>query len=39
MAGTLDRLGLGYQDLRQVNPGLIYCSITGFGQDGPYCSY
>jgi formyl-CoA transferase len=36
MAGALDRLGLGYQDLRQVNPGLIYCSITGFGQDGPY---
>ncbi len=34
--GTLDRMGLGYDDLRQDNPGLIYCSITGFGQNGPY---
>ncbi|MGY0064106.1 CaiB/BaiF CoA transferase family protein [Streptomyces sp. LZ34] len=33
--GTLARLGLGYEDLREVNPGLIYCSITGFGQTGP----
>ncbi|MGW0827383.1 CaiB/BaiF CoA transferase family protein [Streptomyces sp. NPDC002845] len=33
--GTLSRLGLGYEDLREVNPGLIYCSITGFGQTGP----
>ncbi|MFJ1708900.1 CaiB/BaiF CoA transferase family protein [Kitasatospora sp. NPDC088346] len=30
-AGTMDRLGLGYRDLRAVRPGLIYCSITGFG--------
>ncbi|MFZ7125333.1 MAG: CaiB/BaiF CoA transferase family protein [Desulfobacterales bacterium] len=36
MAGTLDRMGLGYGDLSKENPGLIYCSITGFGQDGPY---
>lgn len=36
MVGTLDRLGLGYQDLRKENPGIIYCSITGFGQEGPY---
>lgn len=36
MVGTLDRMGLGYEDLRKENPGLIYCSITGFGQDGPY---
>jgi formyl-CoA transferase len=36
MVGTLDRLGLGYEDLRKENPGIIYCSITGFGQDGPY---
>jgi crotonobetainyl-CoA:carnitine CoA-transferase CaiB-like acyl-CoA transferase len=34
--GGLDKYGLGYGDLSQVNPGLIYCSITGFGQDGPY---
>jgi crotonobetainyl-CoA:carnitine CoA-transferase CaiB-like acyl-CoA transferase len=33
--GTLARYGLGYEDLNKVNPKLIYCSITGFGQDGP----
>src|SRR5690606_11459043 len=33
--GTLARYGLGYEDLRAVNPQLIYCSITGFGQSGP----
>jgi crotonobetainyl-CoA:carnitine CoA-transferase CaiB-like acyl-CoA transferase len=33
--GGLARYGLGYQTLAAVNPGLIYCSITGFGQDGP----
>ncbi|MEO9901469.1 CaiB/BaiF CoA-transferase family protein [Nisaea sp.] len=36
--GTLGRYGLGYEDLKKVNPGLIYCSITGFGQDGPYAN-
>jgi glutaryl-CoA transferase len=34
-AGTLARFGLGYQELKAVNPRLIYCSITGFGQSGP----
>lgn len=34
--GTLDKLGLGYEDLRKENSGLIYCSITGFGLNGPY---
>ncbi len=34
--GGLARYGLDYESLRGVNPGLVYCSITGFGQDGPY---
>ena len=34
--GDLARYGLGYDDLRQDNPRLIYCSVTGFGQTGPY---
>jgi crotonobetainyl-CoA:carnitine CoA-transferase CaiB-like acyl-CoA transferase len=34
--GDLARYGLGYDDLREVNPKLIYCSVTGFGQTGPY---
>ncbi|CAN7714613.1 CaiB/BaiF CoA transferase family protein [Neorhizobium tomejilense] len=33
--GTLARYGLGYEDIRQVNPDVVYCSITGFGQTGP----
>ncbi len=36
--GTLDRLGLGYEHLKGVNPGLIYCSISGYGYDGPYAT-
>jgi CoA:oxalate CoA-transferase len=34
--GTMERLGLGYADLAQANPGLVYASITAFGQNGPY---
>jgi len=34
--GTLDRYGLGHEAMRAVNPRLIYCSISGFGQTGPY---
>ncbi len=34
--GAMDRLGLGYQELRKIKPSLIYCSISGFGQTGPY---
>jgi len=34
--GDLARFGLGYEDLRKLNPKLIYCSLTGFGQTGPY---
>ena len=34
--GALERQGLGYETLRAINPGLIYCSISGYGQTGPY---
>ena len=34
--GVMDRLGVGYEALKAENPGLIFCSITGYGQTGPY---
>lgn len=34
--GTLDRLGIGYKELEKVNPAIILCSVTGYGQTGPY---
>ena len=34
--GDLARYGLGYEDVKAINPGIIYCSVTGFGQTGPY---
>jgi CoA:oxalate CoA-transferase len=33
--GVMDRLGVGYSELKKIKPGLIYCAISGFGQDGP----
>lgn len=34
--GVMDRLGIGYEALKAVNPRLVYCAITGYGQTGPY---
>ena len=34
-AGTLDRLGLGYEAIKKTNPGVVYCSISGYGRTGP----
>ncbi|HUH81032.1 MAG TPA: CaiB/BaiF CoA-transferase family protein [Solirubrobacteraceae bacterium] len=33
--GVLDRLGVGYEQMREVNPGIVFCAISGYGQDGP----
>lgn len=34
--GVMDRLGLGYEDMKKQNPGLVYCSSSGYGSSGPY---
>jgi crotonobetainyl-CoA:carnitine CoA-transferase CaiB-like acyl-CoA transferase len=37
--GVMDRLGIGYQDLRAVNPSIVYVAGTGYGPDGPYADH
>jgi crotonobetainyl-CoA:carnitine CoA-transferase CaiB-like acyl-CoA transferase len=37
--GDMARYGLSYEDLKELNPGLVYCSVTGFGQDGPMSGF
>ena len=36
--GVMDRLGAGYQKVKEVNPRVVYCSVSGYGQDGPYAN-
>lgn len=38
-SGVVQRLGVDYESLRNENPRLIYCSLSGYGQDGPYRDY
>src|SRR5690606_32587079 len=33
--GTMERLGLGFEEVADINPGIVFCSITGFGETGP----
>ncbi|MCU1485783.1 MAG: L-carnitine dehydratase/bile acid-inducible protein [Actinomycetia bacterium] len=37
--GVMARLGVGYDDVKARNPGIVYCSTSGFGQDGPYSQW
>jgi alpha-methylacyl-CoA racemase len=37
--GVVDRLGIGYQDIARINPRIVYCSTSGYGQDGPYAQW
>ena len=34
--GTIERLGLGYDEVKKINPGIIYCQVKGFGTGSPY---
>ena len=34
--GTMDRLGIGYERIKSMNPKIVYCSVSGYGKDGPY---
>jgi crotonobetainyl-CoA:carnitine CoA-transferase CaiB-like acyl-CoA transferase len=36
VTGSLDKMGLGYEQLHEINPNLVYCSISGYGRTGPY---
>lgn len=36
--GVMDRLGAGYQKVNEINPRVVYCSVSGYGQDGPYAN-
>ena len=36
--GSLKKIGLGYEDITKVNPQIVYCSISGYGQTGPYAA-
>jgi alpha-methylacyl-CoA racemase len=37
--GVADRLGVGYEDIKKINPSIVYCSTSGYGQDGPYAQW
>ena len=37
--GTVERLGIGYEDVHEVNPGIVYCSTTGYGRSGPRATW
>ena len=36
--GVMDRLGAGYENVKEINPKVVYCSVSGYGQDGPYAN-